>query len=259
MSESSKNINLVLSGGGARGIAHIGVIEELERNGYMIKSISGTSMGALIGAVYALGKLNEFKAWLLTLGKYEVFKLIDFTLSKQGFIKGDKIFEKMGEFISDADFNQLPIPLAIAATNISTNKEVVFTSGSVFDAVRASISIPNIFTPIQKSDATLIDGGVINNLPISNVKRFKGDLLVVVDVNTTQIVEHKNDKLGYFDIMNRSLLLLMERVTELTIEKYKPDLIIKVLGESAGIFDFHKGKKLVKLGETSVKSALAKK
>ena len=149
MAKSSKNINLVLSGGGARGIAHIGVIEELEQQGYIIKSISGTSMGALVGAVYALGKMEEFKQWLYTLGKYEVFKLMDFTLSNQGFIKGDKIFDKMGEFISDSRLEQLSIPLAISATNISLNKEVVFETGSIFDAVRASISIPNVFTPVE--------------------------------------------------------------------------------------------------------------
>ena len=258
MTTSSKNINLVLSGGGARGMAHIGVIEELIKQGFIIKSISGTSMGALVGAVYALGKLEEYKQWLYTLGKYEVFKLVDFTLSKQGFIKGDKIFDKMGEFISDSTFDQLPIPLSISATNISTNKEVVFKSGSVFDAVRASISIPNVFTPVEKNDSILIDGGVVNNLPISTIKRFDGDLLVVVDVNSTHALENTNNKLGYFDIINKSMLLLMERVTELTIEKYKPDIIIKVDGESAGLLDFHNAQKMVEIGRSEAVKSLNK-
>lgn len=256
MTLSSKNINLVLSGGGARGMAHIGVIEELEKQGYIIKSISGTSMGALIGAVYAVGKLKKYKEWLYTLGKYEVFRLMDFTLSKQGFIKGDKIFDKMAEFISDTNFDQLPIPFAVSATNISTNKEIVFRTGSVLDAVRASISIPNVFTPIEKDNHILIDGGVINNLPISSVQRFDGDLLVVVDVNTTRAVHESKGKLSYFDIMNKSLLLLMERVTELTIEKYKPDIVIKVCGESAGLLDFHKAKKMVEIGRVSAEKNL---
>jgi NTE family protein len=258
MTKSSKNINLVLSGGGARGIAHIGVIEELEKHGYVIRSISGTSMGALIGAVYAIGKLKEFKLWLYTFGKYDIFKLMDFTISKQGFIKGDKIFEKMGEFISDTTFDQLSIPLAISATNISSNKEIVFDSGSVFDAVRASISIPNVFTPVEVDNSIIIDGGIINNLPISTIQRFDNDLLVVVDVNKTHVSD-LNKKLGYFDILNKSILILMERVTELTIDKYKPDIIIKVSGESAGLLDFYKAKLLVDLGRSEAVNCLKNK
>ena len=258
MAKSSKNINLVLSGGGARGIAHIGVIEELEQQGYIIKSISGTSMGALVGAVYALGKMEEFKQWLYTLGKYEVFKLMDFTLSNQGFIKGDKIFDKMGEFISDSRLEQLSIPLAISATNISLNKEVVFETGSIFDAVRASISIPNVFTPVEIDNDVIIDGGIVNNLPISNIKRFENDLLVVVDVNQTHVSD-SNVKLGYFDILNKSMLLLMERVTELTVEKYNPDIVIKVDGESAGLLDFHKAKQMVELGINETVKCLKEK
>jgi len=252
----SKNINLVLSGGGARGIAHIGVIEELKKQGFIIKSISGTSMGALIGAVYASGKLSEFKKWLFTLNKMDVFKMMDFTLSKQGFIKGDKIFDKMSEFISDVNIEDLELPLAISATNISTNSEVVFKTGDLFDAVRASISIPTVFTPVYKNNDIIIDGGVINNLPISNIERFDGDLLVVVDVNRTQTDKERNSKLGFLDIMNKSLLLLMERVTELSIEKYKPDIIINVSGESAKILDFHKAKYMVNIGKESVLNQL---
>jgi len=252
----SKNINLVLSGGGARGIAHIGVIEELENQGYIIKSISGTSMGALVGAVYASGKLTAFKNWLFTLSKMDVFKMMDFTLSKQGFIKGDKIFDKMSEFISDSTIESLALPLVISATNITTNTEVIFKTGNLFEAVRASISIPTVFTPVKKGNDILIDGGVINNLPISNIQRFDDDLLVVVDVNRTQADENEKSKLGFLDIMNKSLLLLMERVTELSIEKYKPDLIINVSGESAKILDFHKAKYMVSLGKESVLSTI---
>lgn len=255
MANSSKNINLVLSGGGARGIAHIGVIEELERQGYTITSISGTSMGALVGAVYALGKLEEFKSWLLTLGKFEVFKLVDFTFSKRGLIKGDRIFKQMSEFVSDADFSELSIPLSVSVTNLSTNKEVIFTHGSVFDAVRASIAIPTVFTPVIINGQTLVDGGVVNNLPIANVKRFDGDLLVTVDVNVPIImdVNGKHDKkLSYFDIINKSLLLLLQKSSELTLASHKPDLMINISGECANLFDFHKTKKLVELGRKSV-------
>ena len=216
-------------------------------------------MGALVGAVYTLGKLSEFKSWLFTLGKLDVFKLVDFTFTKRGFIKGDRIFKQMSKFVSDADFSELSIPLSISATNLSTNKEVVFKEGSVFDAVRASIAIPTIFTPAIINGDTLVDGGVVNNLPISNVKRFEGNLLVVVDVNlpdTTNVTT--NQKLTYLDIINKSLLILLQKSSELILLDNKPDVMINISGECANIFDFHKAKELVEIGRIQTIKSLIK-
>ena len=126
----NNNVSLVLSGGGARGIAHIGVIEELEKQGFNIKSISGTSMGSLVGAVYAVGKMQEYKNWIYTLDRLDVFKLIDFTFSSQGLVKGDRVFKKMKEFIPDTNIEDLEIHYAATAADIINNKEVVFTKGS---------------------------------------------------------------------------------------------------------------------------------
>ena len=178
-------VTLVLSGGGARGIAHIGVIEELERRGYEIASVAGTSMGALVGGVYADGALDPFKTWMLSLDKRKVFNLVDFTLSRMGIVKGDKIFNKMRDFIPDTPIEDLKIPYAAVAVDLINNKEVVFREGSLFDAIRASVSIPSVFTPVKTSDGLLIDGGVMNNIPIGHVKRVPGDLLVVVNVNAS--------------------------------------------------------------------------
>ena len=144
-----QKVALVLSGGGARGIAHIGVIEALEEQEFEISSVAGTSMGALIGGIYALGKLEVYKDWLCTLDKMKVFALIDFTLSGQGFIKGDKVFHKMRELIADANIEDLKIPYTAVAADILNKKEVVFTKGSVLDAIRASIAIPTVFTPVK--------------------------------------------------------------------------------------------------------------
>ncbi len=151
---------MVLSGGGARGIAHIGVVEELEKRGFEIRSIAGTSMGALVGGIYAVGKLQEFKNWLYTLDKLDVFKLIDFTLSSQGLIKGDRVFKKMKEFIPDKNIEDLKIHYAATATDIINNKEVVFNQGSIYDAIRASVAIPTVITPVKQDDTLLVDGGV---------------------------------------------------------------------------------------------------
>ena len=178
-------VTLVLSGGGARGIAHIGVIEELERRGYEIASVAGTSMGALVGGVYADGALDPFRDWMLSLDKRKVFNLVDFTWSRLGVVKGDKFFNKMRDFIPDTPIEDLKIPYAAVAVDLINNKEVVFRKGSLFDAIRASVSIPSVLTPVKTTDGLLIDGGVMNNIPIDHVKRIPGDLLVVVNVNAS--------------------------------------------------------------------------
>ena len=193
-------VTLVLSGGGARGIAHIGVIEELERRGYEIASLAGTSMGALVGGVFADGALDPFRDWMLTLDKRKVFRLADFTLSRMGVVKGDKFFNKMRDFIPDTPIENLKIPYAAVAVDLINNKEVVFREGSLFDAIRASVSIPSVLTPVKTTDGLLIDGGVMNNIPINHVKRVPGDLLVVVNVNAsipvspTKISREETDK-----------------------------------------------------------------
>ena len=176
-------VTLVLSGGGARGIAHIGVIEELERKGYEIASVTGTSMGSLVGGVYADDAMDPFKEWMISLDKRGVFNLVDFTLSRSGLIKGDKVFNKMKEFIPDKPIEDLRIPFAAVAVDLIKHQEVVFREGNLFDAIRASVSIPTVLTPVRTDDGLLVDGGVLNNIPISHAPRVEGDLLVVSNVN----------------------------------------------------------------------------
>jgi NTE family protein len=251
-----QKVGLVLSGGGARGIAHLGVIETLEENGFEISSISGTSMGALVGAIYANGQLKAYKDWLYSLKKIDVFKLMDFTLSKQGFVKGDKIFKKMSEFIGDRRFEDLAIPLTVTATNISLKKEVVFNKGSIIDAVRASVSIPTVFTPVKKDGHFLIDGGVVNNLPISNLIRTENDIVVVSDVTANNPSANIKLKLNYIDIVSKSIMMLIEKVSEHTIELYQPEIVVQISGDSAGLLDFHKAKKMLELGRKVTADAL---
>ncbi|MDF1576266.1 MAG: patatin-like phospholipase family protein [Bacteroidales bacterium] len=178
-------VTLVLSGGGARGIAHIGVIDELEHRGYQIASVAGTSMGALVGGVYADGAIEAFREWMLSLDRLKVLSLVDFTLSKQGMIKGDKVFNRMKDFIPDTLIEDLAIPYAAVAVDLIHKREVVFKQGSLFDAIRASVSIPSVLTPVKTAEGLLVDGGVLNNIPINHAERIPGDLLVVVNVNAS--------------------------------------------------------------------------
>ena len=178
-----QKIALVLSGGGARGIAHIGVIEELEKRGYEITSIAGTSMGSLVGGIYALGMMGQFKEWICKLDKRSVFGLVDFALSKQGLIRGDKVFRTMKTFIPDTKIEQLPIPFTAVAVDLIQKEEVLFRKGSLYDAIRASVAIPSVFTPVKTGKRLLVDGGVMNNIPVNHVQRTEGDLVVAVNVN----------------------------------------------------------------------------
>jgi NTE family protein len=181
----SKNVALVLGSGGARGLAHIGVIEELTRRGYSITSISGSSMGALVGGLLAANRLDDYKNWILKLDKIDILTLIDFTFSSKGIVKGQKVFEKMQELnmVPDVNIEDLPLPYTAVAVDILSNQLIVFNSGKLQTAIRASISIPSVFTPLPYNGTLLVDGGVLSPLPLEYVRRTKNDLLVAVDLN----------------------------------------------------------------------------
>ncbi|OQY03061.1 MAG: hypothetical protein B6I20_05835 [Bacteroidetes bacterium 4572_117] len=282
-------ISLVLSGGAARGLAHIGVIEELEKQGFEIKSIAGNSMGAFIAAMHALGSLNEYKEWALTLHKIDVFKLIDFTFSSQGLIKGDRVFNKMKSFFPDKNIEDLKIPYVAVAADVTNMKEVVFTKGSLYDAVRASVAIPTVFTPAKKDNAVLVDGGVVNPIPLNRVKRFEGDILVASYVNANipydapiinkekeeiknsiyrqKVLEFKSklnkilpkngkEKLNYFSLLNKSTALLAHSLSIINIKKYKPDILINISRHSGGTFDFYKAEELIETGMLSARKSI---
>lgn len=193
-----KRVALVLSSGGARGLVHIGVIEELEKHGYIITSISGSSIGAFVGGMHAMGRLKDFSNWVCTLNKLDVFNLMDFTLSNCGVLKANKVFKKIERNIQDVLIEDLNIPFVAMATDIANNKEIAFTTGSLYKAIRASIAIPTIITSVDEKNRILVDGAVLNPLPISQIERKEGDILVVVNlygfdkeaIKTEQIVDN---------------------------------------------------------------------
>lgn len=182
-----KDVALVLSSGGPRGWAYIGAIEELESRGYRITSIAGTSIGSLIGGIYAAGKLAEIKEWLFTLDAWKVFDLMDLSLSKNHLVKGDKVINAIKEIVPNINIEDLNIPYRAVAADLHTGEEVVFDRGPLFDAVRASISIPSLFRPVKYGFRTLVDGGIVNTMPIDKVVRHEGDILIAFDVNDVDV------------------------------------------------------------------------
>ena len=235
-----QKISLVLSMGGARGIAHIGVIETLLEYGYEIASITGSSMGAMVGAMYATGRMTECKEWLCSWDKRKMFQLADLTLSRDGLVKGDR---------------SLPLPYAALATDILSEQEVKFTSGSLFDAIRASISIPMVFRPVRTEGRILVDGGLLNPLPLRHAIRTSGDLLVAVDVNAP-IDNGKRRRMNPYKLLAESSRLMMQQITRYDIERFKPDILIRMSAHDYDMMEFHHARRIIQSGAEAARKTL---
>ena len=279
-----KKIALVLSGGGARGLAHIGAIETLESHGYGITSIAGCSMGALIGGMYAAGKLPEVKDWMLALDRRKVLSLVDFSLSLTHLVKGDRVMEALKEIVPDVNIEDLPIPYTAVATDWNSGKEVVFDHGSLYDAIRASISIPLFLNPVRREDMLLVDGGLVNSLPLNRVVRHSGDLLFGINVSThdyqgellmQQFVERKllsksmpaaimnrimkhfeGININYVTLLMRTIAIMLEQNTRQQILISRPDLVVQVPMKRYGVFDFDKAAAILQIGKHKTSRAL---
>lgn len=281
----SKNVALALSSGGARGLAHIGAIEELEAQGYHISAIAGCSMGALIGGVYAAGKLEEFRDWMKTIDRKKMLELTDFSLSLNHLVKGSRIIEAIMEFVPDMPIEDLPIPYCAVATDLKAGREVVFDKGSLFEAIRASISLPSFYEPVQRDDMILIDGGVINPIPLNRVQRQPGDILVGVDVSghdykaqwekKQALVERRKrdkslkaqilDKLipdnidfNYLTLLSRTSSLMIRQNSILMAQLTHPDMLIDIQMSRYGSFDYHLSEKIIAVGRLKTSLAISK-
>jgi NTE family protein len=219
-----KTISLVLGSGGARGYAHVGVIRALIESGYEIKGIAGCSMGALIGGFYAAGKLDVFEKWVCTLSYMDVLKLVDLSLLSSGAIRGDKIFAVLGEMLGSIKIEDLDIPYTAVATDLTHQKEVWFNSGSLEEAIRASCSIPSLVRPVVMGNRLLVDGGVLNPLPIAASVAVHADHIVAVDLSSdvpmpqgneketqAQKLSHEQDKASWFTQVRDKAMSFLDR------------------------------------------------
>lgn len=257
---SKQKVALVLSTGGARGIAHIGVIEEIERQGYEISSIAGCSMGAMIGAFYATGNLSKGKDFLCGLKyKRELLRLVDIAFGKKGLIKGNRIMKELEKIIPPVNIEELPIPFTAIATNIINGEEIVFDKGNLLEAIRASISLPLIFEPLKKGNMLLTDGGIINPLPLNRIERTKGDLLIGVAVSAEDkeaILPVSRDKYNLNSLIIESTTITIQKLINWSIEKYKPDIMIQVPNKKFGILQFKASTEIINNGVKATRAAL---
>ena len=291
MNRQKQNVALVLSGGGARGMAHIGVIEKMLEKNLEITSVAGTSIGALVGGVYASGNLNAFREWVKNQSRMDVIRLMDVVISRNGFIRGEKVFKELSQFISDKNIEDLPIPYAAIAVDIKKHQEIVFTKGKLKDAIRASVSVPTVFKPKLFNGVELVDGGVLNPLPLDRVMRSDGDQLWAVDLNADipykqpkqnkeqenvnenyrNALDFINEKWskyfksgkqkssGFFDIITMSVYAMQMKLTEIAIEKHQPDLLVKISKTACDLFEFHRSEELINYGKKQLEKALLDK
>lgn len=180
----AQSVALVLGSGGARGYAHIGVIEEIERRGYSIECVAGCSMGAVIGGVYAAGGLQAYRDWVSGLAYLDVLRLLDFGFGNLGAIRGERIFSRIHEIVGDVNIEDLRIPFTAVATDLTNQQEVWFQQGSLQQAMRASAAIPSLFSPVRQGSRVLVDGGLLNPLPIIPVVSAHCDLIMAVNLNS---------------------------------------------------------------------------
>ncbi len=282
-----KKISLVLGSGGARGYAHIGVIEELQKH-FQIVAISGASMGALIGGLYAAGKLNEYKEWVLGLDVFDVMKLLDFTFDKRGLVGGERVTRKLRKILGDVKIEELPCSYTAVATDLKRNREVWFQKGDLLEAIRASIAIPSFFTPVEKEGMLLVDGGILNPLPVAPTMSSPSDLTIAVSLLGTgeapiiripeaiaqketrlaSIVDDVVDKARHifadkqkeyhlFDIVDMTIEAMQKTLSNYRIGGYPPDILIEIPQSIGGTLDFHKAYEIIEIGRKQAKKMLS--
>lgn len=285
-------VSLVLGSGGARGLAHIGVIHWLEENGFTIKSISGCSMGALIGGIYAAGKLDEYEKWVRALRRVDIFTLLDLSWARSGLVKGDKVINTLVDLVGDQRIEDLAISFTAVAADISCEKEVWIQSGRLFDAIRASISLPLFFTPFNHRGGTYIDGGILNPVPIAPTFGDETDMTIAVNLGgpvaenarslpaapepekqvsqfqekinrfirkfrKTTAEESAGHDWGAYDIINHAFETMQSTIARQKLAAYPPDHIIEIARNACGTLEFHRASDMIALGHQKAEESLS--
>ncbi|MBA3025245.1 MAG: serine protease [Sulfurimonas sp.] len=269
-----KRVSLVLGSGGARGLAHVGIIKWLEEHDYKIESISGCSIGALIGGFYAAGKLDIYVDWIQKLDIFDMLKLLDFKGSG-GLISGDTLMEKMHSLVGDCLIEDLSIKFTAVASDIDSEKEIWINKGSLLNAIRASISLPLFFTPYLYQGRYLVDGGVLNPVPIAPTFNDNTDLTIAVNlggspasdgalknikkeldfsekikkhINKITIPESVVNETGMYNIANKSFDSMQGAIARMKLSAYPPDIELEIPRNLCGMFDFNKANEIIEYG-----------
>lgn len=291
---TGKRIALVLGAGGARGLAHIGVIETLQRHGHHVVAVAGSSMGALVGGIHAAGRLDEYTRWVRALQRSDVVRLLDFAFGHPGLFRGERIIATLRELVGQHRIEDLAIPFTAVATDVHRQREVWLNRGLLFDAIRASIAIPMVFTPCTLDGRTLVDGGLLSPMPMAATRMHVADWVVAVDLNAhvarpnglppavPAVVEHngRGDGLrarigefvdglvetrkrqaasqpGIVDLMSQALDTMQAQIARMQLSLDPPDVLIRVPNDSCKFYEFWRANEMIDLGRELTERALA--
>jgi NTE family protein len=284
----STTVSLVLGSGGARGLSHIGVIQWLTENGYEIRSIAGSSMGALVGGIFATGKLEIYAEWVLALERMQVVRMLDPAFGRPGLFKGERIMGVLRELIGDFAIEDLPISFTAVATDLASGEEVWLRVGKLFDAIRASIAIPLIFTPFEYRGRKLVDGGLVNPVPVAPTLSDTSELTVAVNLSgpvewrpsappSEPVPDGKSyrnrirafiDSLqlsrapaerpgGMVDVALASMETMQNLIARLKLAAYSPDITVEIPRNACGFYEFWRAEELIVLGHERTAQAFA--
>lgn len=283
-------IGLALGAGAARGWAHIGIIRALQRAGVQIDIVAGCSIGAYVGAAFASGKLDELEAWANTLTEWQVFKLLGVGFRRGGLASGQKVFDKLREDFCALTFEEMHLPFACVATDLYSGKEVVFNQGEVGDSIQASCAIPALFSPVEHNGRWLVDGAVVNPVPVNQCRHMGADFVIAVNLSadfrprlietcereheenqrkTDEMLDRASDGFikkwfspdikpnkrtppGIVGVMSSSLEILQARVTRSRLAGEPPDILIEPQLHDVGILEFHRAIEVAEKGNQAV-------
>ena len=277
-------VALVLGSGGARGNAHIGVIQVLQEQGFDIISVSGCSMGAVVGGMYAAGKLPVFTEWVSGLSRFDVFRLVDMSLLSMGAIRGEKAYAILEDFVGDQLIEALPISYTAVATDLVKQQEVWFQSGKIMDAIRASVAVPGMIMPVTEEDRFLVDGGLLNPIPIMPTVPDQADLILAVNLNTNvesssfiqgsklNIAEYSDDlkspgvnasksqrshlQWNKMEMLNQCFETMQATMAKYKMAGYEPDVEIKIDRNACNFFELYRAKEMIEIGRHATLEAL---
>ncbi len=291
MKNKKQKIGLALGGGGARGGAHIGVIRALEEEGIKIDYIAGTSIGAFVGGIYAAGGLDFLEEFACKITRQKLIKYMDIRMSTKGVLSGDKVHKLLNEkLLPKKTFHGLNIPFCAIATDSLTAEELQINSGKLSDAIRSSISLPGIFHPFEKDGRYLVDGGLVNPMPVNVVRKMGADIVIAVDLNHNNINEKKEEmkvesvnlweeirlnykntgkvikkKIDYLkkskgpniiEVLGNSINIMQDQITQKNLIKYPADILIRPKLDVVTIFDFHRSPEIIKQGYEATKKIM---
>lgn len=290
MNRRPESVSLVLGSGGARGLAHIGVIRALEERDLRVRRIAGTSIGAVIGGIYAAEELDTYVRWVTQLRKADMVRLLDFSFTRTSLFKGERIIGVLKDLIGDRQIENLPVGFTAVATAIEEQREVWLNKGSLFNAINASIAVPGIFSPVTIDGRLLVDGGLVNPVPIAPTLNDATDITIAVNLGGTtehyrpveKASAHKPEKedegyraaIGRFvsslrenetdaegppgvvELLLQSFDVMQGSIARLKLAAYAPDIVVDVPRDSCSFFEFHRASEMVDLGYRNAIAAL---